>query len=126
MEREDKREFFRYSCDKPVTFKILISPKQGSSKPEIVSGISQNLSASGILFKSSVLPEISSIIELNLDYRTTGICQEIEKNAMAVNNRLIGKVVRIEETDDGKYNVGVAFIKKSEHLPPDIEKILNK
>ena len=124
MDREDKRDFFRCSCDKPITFRVLLSSKRGSSIPEIVSGISQNLSASGILFKSAVLPEISSILELNLDYRTTGVCQEIEKNAMTIGNKLIGKVVRIEETEDGEYNVGVAFIKKSERLPPGIKDIL--
>ncbi len=124
MDREDKREFFRYSCDKPITFRILLSPKQGGSKPDMVSGISQNLSASGILFKSDILPEISSVLELNLDYRTTSICREIEKNAMTVDDKLIGKVVRLESTEDGKYNVGVAFIKKSERLPPEIKDIL--
>ena len=123
-DHNEKREFLRYSYDKPVNYRILISPKHNSSASKLVNGISRNLSASGILFKSDHLPEISSILELNLDYRTTGICQEIEENAMIIGNRLIGKVVRIEETEDGKYNVGVAFIKKSEPLPPGIEDLI--
>lgn len=119
-----KREFVRYGYSKPVNFKILLSPKQNKSASKLVSGISKNLSVSGILFKSDHLPEISSILELDLDYRTTGICHEIEENALTINNKLIGKVVRIEEDEDGKYNIGVAFIKKTDELPPDIEGML--
>jgi len=29
--------------------------------------------------------------------------------------------VRSEENEDGKYNIGVAFIKKTDQLPPYIE-----
>lgn len=121
---EDNRQFVRYGYSKPVNFRILLSPKHNKSASKLVSGISKNLSVSGILFKSDHLPEISSILELDLDYRTTGICHEIEENALTINNKLIGKVVRIEEDEDGKYNVGVAFIKKTDELPPDIEGML--
>ena len=120
----NQREFVRYSYDKPVNFKILLSPKHNKSASKLVNGISRNLSVSGILFKSDHLPEISSILELELDYRTTGICHEIEENAMTFDNKLIGKVVRIEEDENGKYNVGVAFIKKTDPLVADIEKLL--
>ncbi len=121
---ENKREFVRYSYNKPVNFKILLSPKHSKSALKLVSGISRNLSISGLLFKSEHLPDISSILEIELDYRTTGICHEIEENAMMVGNKLIGKVVRIEEDEDGKYNVGVAFIKKTDSLPPEIGDML--
>lgn len=120
----DNREFVRYSYAKTINFKVLVSPKHNKSASKLVSGISRNLSASGILFKSDHLPEISSILELDLDYRTTGICHEIEENAMTVDNKLIGKVVRIEEDENGKYNIGVAFIKKTDPLSSEIEKML--
>jgi hypothetical protein len=123
-DHDDRREFLRYSCNKSVNFKVLISPKHNSSASKLVSGISKNLSASGILFKSDYLPEISSILVIDLDYRTTGICQEIEETAITIGNKLVGKVVRIEESEDGKYNVGVAFIKKSDQLPREIEDML--
>lgn len=122
--RDDRREFVRYSHNKPVNFKVLLSPKHGNPKSKLVSGISKNLSVSGILFKSDHIPEISSILELDLDYRTTGICHEIEENAMTNGNKLIGKVVRIEEDEDGKYNIGVAFIRKTDPLSHDIADML--
>ena len=80
--QNEKREFIRYSYDRPVNFKVLFSPKYGSPASKQVGGVSKNLSASGILFMSDHLPEISSILELDLDYRTTGICNEIEENAL--------------------------------------------
>lgn len=122
--QNDKREFLRYRCDKPVNFKILLSPKETGSASKLASGISKNLSASGILFSSNNFPEISSILALDLDYRTTNICQEIEENSLIIDGKLIGKVVRIEEKDDGTYNIGVAFIKKSDQISPEIKKLL--
>jgi len=120
----DKREFLRYRCDKPLHFEILLSPKDNSPASKLLGGISKNLSASGILFASDECPEISSLLALDLDYRTTSICQEIEEKTLLAGNRLIGKVVRIEEKDGGAYNVGVAFIKKSEKLSPEIKELL--
>ena len=122
--QNDKREFLRYRCDKPVNFKILFSPKDKKAASKILNGISKNLSVSGILFASDTLPEISSIIALDLDYRTTVICQEIEEKVLIFDNKLIGKVVRIEESDDGTYNVGVAFIKKTDQISPEIKELL--
>lgn len=120
----EKREFFRYNCEKPVHFKILAAPKDKAPVSRMIDGSARNLSACGILFTSDFIPEISSILSLELDYRTTHICQEIEENALIVGDRLLGKVVRIEDNDDGRYNVGVAFIKKSGEIPDDIKSLV--
>ena len=61
---------------------------------------------------------------LDLDYRTARVCEEIEKNALIVNNRVLGKVVRVEEKGDGVFDVGVAFVTKSDRLPKDINNII--
>ena len=121
---DNRREFLRYRCDQPMHFKVLLSPKNDSRAPRILGGISKNLSVSGILFASTDCPELSSILALDMDYRTTSICQEIEETTIIVDNKLIGKVVRIEEKDDGTYNIGVAFIKKSDQIFPEIKKLL--
>lgn len=120
----DRREFFRYRYEKPIYYKVIASGKDKSIGTKLNDAISQNLSASGILFTSNYLPEISSLMIIDLDYRTTRICQEIEENALIVNDKLLGKVVRIEDNDDGKYNVGVAFIKKSDTLPNDVQNLI--
>lgn len=121
---KEKREFFRYSHEKPVQYKVLGSSDKGTAGSDFIDAVSKNLSASGVLFTSNYLPKISSIVAIDLDYRTSRVCQEIEDRAMIVDNKMVGKIVRIEENDDGAYDVGVAFVKKSEKLPKDIQSLL--
>ncbi len=110
---KERRAFFRYRYENPIQYKILNTPKSENTSGAVpVGAVSKNLSASGILFSSKHLPQMSSILELELDYRTSQICQEIEESALIINNKLLGKVVRIEEGENGYYDIGVAFIKK--------------
>jgi len=122
--QKDRREFFRYTCEKPVQYKILPSNDKKNPASKFISGVSKNLSASGMMFTSNLIPDISSIVTLKLDYRTTNICCEIEENALVVDNILVGKVVLIEDNDDGSYNVGVAFLKKTSEIPAEIKNLL--
>jgi uncharacterized protein YqgV (UPF0045/DUF77 family) len=121
---KERREFFRYGCDKPVKFTIVPTARDGRSGSKFLDGVSKNLSASGILFTSKLLPEISSIVALKLDYRTTNICSEIEEHALIIDNVLVGKVVRIDDNNDGTYNIGVAFMKRSGDVPPEIRNLV--
>jgi hypothetical protein len=122
--QKERREFFRYNCEKPVQFNVVRAPKDRHPTSNFFDGMSKDLSASGMLFTSHFLPEISSIITLKLDYRTTNICCEIEENALILDNVLVGKVVRIDDNDDGSYNVGVAFIRKSGDVPAGIKELV--
>ena len=119
---KDKREFFRYRHVKPAHFKEVAPGDRTIS--DLADAITKNLSASGMLFTSEYPPRLSSIIVLDVDYRTTRLCEEIEERALILNNRLLGKVVRIEDNDNGSFDIGVAFIKKSEALPGDILKLV--
>jgi hypothetical protein len=114
----NKREFFRYRHEQPAQFKEVMPKNREVS--DIVGAVTKNLSASGMLFTSEYPPRLSSVIVLDVDYRTTRLCEEIEEHALILNNRLLGKVVRIEDNDNGSYDIGVAFIKKSDNLPEDI------
>ncbi len=120
--KSDRREFFRYAHEKQASFKEISGFDCAVS--HIVKAITKNLSAAGMLFTSQYPPRLSSIIVLDVDYRTSRICAEIEEHALIVDNRLVGKVVRIEDNDNGSYDVGVAFIKKSESLPENIRAII--
>ena len=90
--------------------------------------MSKNLSASGILFVTNAdhVPTISSLLVLDLDYRTATICKEIEKRALIVDNKLLGRVVRIDDNEDGTCGVGVAVVTKSESVPKEVEDLLSK
>ena len=120
----EKREFFRYRHEEPIHYNVLNASKDGGVVSKMMDAISKNLSASGILFATKNPPAIPSILVLNLDYRTTRICQEIEGRALILNDKLLGKVVRIEDNEDGLYNVGVAFVKKSDNLPKNIKDLV--
>ncbi|MFA5143533.1 MAG: PilZ domain-containing protein [Candidatus Omnitrophota bacterium] len=115
---KDKREFFRYRHEGPALFKEV--SKSNNTVSDTAQAITRNLSASGMLFTSQYPPRLSSIIILEIDYRTTRLCEEIENRALILNNKLLGKVVRIEDNDNGSYDIGIAFVKKSESLPQDV------
>jgi hypothetical protein len=111
---QERREFFRYRHVEPARFKEV--SKNDNTLSDIAAAVTKNLSASGMLFTSEYPPRLSSIIILDVDYRTSMLCEEIEERALILNNRLIGKVVRIEDNDNGSYDIGVAFVKKSDDL----------
>jgi len=121
---KEKREFFRYKHEKPVYYRNMGTPSQGGKAAKSLTAISKNLSASGLLFTTELVPELSSIVVIELDYRTTLICREIESKALMLDNKLIGKVVRIEDAGEGFYDIGVAFIKKTEAISPELKSMI--
>ncbi len=122
--KKERRGFLRYEFQRPLRFQVIRSSDKKNPVSMFMEAVSKNLSASGILFHSHRVPAISSFLVLNLDYRTAAICREIENNALIINNKLLGKVVRIEDTDDGNFDIGVAFVKKDENLAPSIRELL--
>ncbi len=123
FEGSDRREFLRYEYAKPLHFSIVSSPKDRNSTPNLVNAITKNLSASGILFQTKEIPDIASLLILDLDFKTAKICREIERRAMIINNKLLGKVVRIEDSENGMCDVGVAFVTKDSSVSEDLKKL---
>ncbi|MFH1790478.1 MAG: PilZ domain-containing protein [Candidatus Omnitrophota bacterium] len=125
--KDDRREFLRYDFSEPLSYKTIKSPRQNVRSPELVTGDSRNLSASGVLFVTGLgnVPDISSILLMDLDRRAVSICREIEEQAFMVRDRILGKVVRLEDNDDGTCSIGVAFLKKSSPLTKDLESLLD-
>jgi hypothetical protein len=116
---KEKREFFRYKYDKPVYYQN-ITPSLGGAAGKYIKAASKNLSASGLLFTTELVPELSGIVMIKLDYRTSQICREIESKVFMIDHRIVGKVVRIEDAGNGFYDVGIAFIKKSKSIPAQL------
>ena len=120
---KEKRAFVRYEHKRPMHFSTVASPRERNIISKFISSISKNISASGILFttKNTDIPDLSSLLILDLDYKLARACAAVEKRALIVNNKLLGKVVRVvrrsTETD-----VGVAFVTKSDRLSEDIKK----
>lgn len=107
----DRREFFRMDFRQPVKFREF---QRDESGPKL--GTSENISQSGLLFKTRIVPPLSSILWMDVDIRTLRICQEIENRALVQDDGLLGRVVRVEEDPDetNTYNVGVCFLRKSD------------
>lgn len=103
----ERREYFRLDYRHPVKFRMLDEERPGSVRL----GTTANVSETGVLFSSSVLPKIASILWMDMDLRTLKICKEIEKRAVVYEKGLLGRVVRLEEdpTTD-TYNIGVCFV----------------
>ncbi|MFC1576103.1 PilZ domain-containing protein [Candidatus Omnitrophota bacterium] len=124
---QERRAFVRYLYRKPMHCSTVTSPKDHTFISNMISAVSKDISASGILFTidKSEVPDPASIVILDLDYKTARACGELEKRALIVNNKLLGKVVRVTENGDkGKADVGVAFITKSDRLSEDIKKLI--
>lgn len=122
---EERRRFLRCGYRKPFHYSLVSSPEKETPISSFIKAVSRNLSASGILFitKAEGVPKVSSLIMLDLDYSTASTCKEIEGRALIKNNKLLGKVTRIEDNEDGTYGVGVAFITKSKRLNKDIKNL---
>ncbi len=118
--KKEKREFLRVNYDKPLTYRVIGGPKNESFASKFMTAVSKNLSASGILFTTNVVkvPDIASMVVLDVDYRTASVCQEIEKRALILDNKLVGRVVRIEDNEDDTCGVGIAFVKRTEPMLP--------
>jgi hypothetical protein len=122
---EDRREYLRFEYKKPLQYTVIDASKKKDRFSSFLEGISKNLSASGMFFitGAKAIPKIFSIVAFELDYRTISICQEIENRALVVNNKLLGKVMRIENNNDGTYGIGVAFVTKADPIPEDIKEL---
>ncbi len=126
--QNERREFLRFDYEKPLHFSLVSSPRDRGILSSFINAVSKNISASGILFRveDGAIPEIASLVMLDLDYKTSNICREIDERALIKNNKLLGKVVRIEENSDGTRGVGVAFVTKSDRLSKDIKDKIEK
>lgn len=105
---QDRREYFRVDFRRPVKFRMI---EDGQEAGDLRLGTSANVSETGILFSSSVMPKIASILWMDMDMRTLKICKEIEKRAVFFQKGLLGRVVRLEEDPQtDTYNIGVCFV----------------
>jgi len=129
LKEKEQRQFLRVDYSKPLAYKIIGGPKKDDIASKVITAVSKNLSGAGILFTTNVtkVPEIASMVVLELDYQTASVCEEIENQALILDSKIIGRVVRIEDNEDDTCGVGVAFVRKSEPILPilkDIEDLI--
>lgn len=123
--QQERREFFRLNFKTPVNF---ITADSLTNQQKAKQGLSSNVSQSGILFQTqNEPPKVSTLVWMDLDLRTLQICREIEKKALVHNNRILGRVVRVEESaaTDDSYDVGVCFLTEEQRSDRNVQKLLN-
>ena len=122
---KERRKFWRYPYDKPIRYSAINMFKNKNFTKDFTHAASKNLSATGILFVTHIAgaPDISSLLVLDVDYSTASVCREIDERALILDNKLIGRVVRLEDNYDGTCGVGVAFVTRFEPVPKDLRSI---
>lgn len=123
-EHEEKREFLRVEHETPIEFKIL----DGSALTSKKDTFSRNISASGILFRTTnehSIPPLSRIVWIKLDEKMINICSEIEHDLVIYEKGVFGRVVRIAEGEPGvSYDIGICFIRKKDMSEEDIKSLM--
>ena len=114
---KERRGTLRFEYKRPLKYSIVDTGNKKDKFSAFVTGISKNLSVSGILFLTSAkkIPKLFSLLAFELDYRTIHICQDIENRALIINDKLLGRVMRVEEHGDGTCGIGVAFVTKPDN-----------
>ncbi len=124
---KERRQFFRHPHEKPVRYKNFILQQNKILASKLSDAVTKNLSNSGVLFVTKSPPELSSIVIFEFDSGANKIFQRKTRDRiLMLNHKVFGKVVRIEEGKDGQYQVGVAFIQKTEASVNIIEDLLIK
>ena len=109
----ENRQFLK--VEKAVAYKKIVFAHK-VCPPKIKRAFSKDLSDSGISFVSRRLPELSSIVHLDINHKDIILRKEETEQILLLDNKPVGKVVQIEDAGGGNYNVGVSFFRKCEDL----------
>jgi|GEM_PF-4787244 len=102
----ERREYLRIDC---LVATHILSIKE-NSEVDRSSGLAKNISASGVLFRTAKRYERGTVVSIEI---FPGILNELDENrAKVIKTRgfVLGKVVRLEDVEDGTYDCAVAFI----------------
>ncbi len=120
----EKYKFFNYNFKDPVHFKKLRFDPNRLVASKLVDAVTRNLSSVGITFTSPRMPELSSVVLLDISALEPAVPHEISGGALTLHNKLLGKVVRIEHVSERLYRVGVALVAKSETITKEISYLI--
>ena len=109
----ERRKFFRLDYETPLAYKVC----KEKTISRILEGYTSNVSETGLLCNIKDKVRKKDILWLCFDRGALSTCQDLEKQALIYQNGIIGKVARIEDRNDGSFNVGVQFITREEKNP---------
>jgi len=106
----EQREFLRIDC---LVETHILSINE-NSELDSSDGLTKNISASGVLFRTKKKYKIGTIVSIEI---FPGILNELDENrAKVIKTRgcVLGRVVRIERVEKETYDCAVAFISSKE------------
>ncbi|HPT08064.1 MAG TPA: PilZ domain-containing protein [Candidatus Omnitrophota bacterium] len=109
-EGPERRQHDRIDHVTPLAYKVC----KKETVTQLLQGYTSDISKNGILCRLNAEVNEDDILWLSFDRSTLIVCEELEKNSLIYQNGIIGKVVRIQPSSDGAYDVGVHFITRSE------------
>ena len=109
----ENRQFLK--IDKVIKCRTTIFAKK-IVPAKIKHAFTKELSDSGITFFSKHLLQLSSIVCLDINFKDLPLPDGITEQFLALGDKPVGKVTRIEDAGGGYYNIGVSFFRKSEDL----------
>ena len=121
----ERREFVRLDYAGPLSYKVC----KKTTISKLLEGYTSDISKSGLLCNIKEKVNKDDFLWLSFDRGTLNICEELERRAFIYQNGVLGKVVRIEDKNNG-YDVGVKFITREEknltHIYPKVHFITNE
>jgi hypothetical protein len=112
----EKRESMRIDFCKPLAYKVC---KQ-ETLTKIFEGYTVNVSDTGLLCTIQDKVNLTDIMWLSFDKNVLTACEEIEHHSLIYQNGVIGQVVRIDDKDNGNFDVGVKFLTREERKPVEL------
>ena len=106
----ERREFARLPFSKPLAYKVC----KKETLSMLLEGYTVNISPAGLLCTIKDKVNLEDILWLSFDKSILIICSEMERKSLIYQNGVIGKVVRINKSENQDYDIGVKFITRVE------------
>ena len=109
----ERREFMRLDCASPLAYKVC----KEETLTMILAGYTVNVSEAGLLCSLKNKVKLADVLWLSFDKSVLYTCERIEKRSLIYQNGVIGRVVRIDDRDNGTFDVGIRFLTREEKHP---------
>lgn len=113
MDPKDKRKYVRIDC--LMAGRIVSIGSATKTDMNQSTALTKNVSAGGLLFKDVHRYNMGDLVVIEVDTTTFEPCPDKDVHFIKIRGCVLGKIVRVEEFDDGHaYDYGVCFIRSDD------------
>ncbi len=106
----ERRKAGRVEYAVPLSYKVC----KEETISKLLEGYTSNISPQGLLCNIKERVSTDNILWLVFDRDTLDFCSQIEKSSLVYQRGIVGKVVRVQDGQNGTYDVGIRFITREE------------